>query len=123
MHRNDIIDRLWQDSPLFLTREAFQRTFDGWDFHEVEGDTAGLAVVVTRGPEFHFAILEDGFQVTRAHLRRWPGELIARHGYAQTRTPKEDARQLRFNRRLGFEVIGEDAYDVHQRITRLRVKD
>lgn len=122
MQRAAIIDRLWEDCPLFLTRSEFERTLDGWDIEEVRDDN-GMAVVVSKGAEFHFQILDHGFQVTREHLRRWPGALIAKYGYAVTRTPKDDERQIRFNRRLGFEVVGEDDFDYTMRITHLRVKD
>lgn len=123
MERHEIIGRLYQDSPLFYTREQFERTLDGWQIHEVYGASGIAGVVITRGPEFHFAKWDPAYQVSRADLRRWPGELIEQHGYAITRTPKYDKRQQRFNERLGFERVGEDEYDIHYRITRLRVKD
>jgi hypothetical protein len=123
MTEAEIIDRLWQDSPLFLTREQFGQTLQGWEIHRVHG-AAGLAgVVITKGPEFHFSKFDPHYQVTRADLARWPGDLIAKYGYALTRTPKDDTRQHRFNARLGFVKVGEDQYDIHLRITRMRGKD
>ena len=119
MQRSAIIARLWADCPLFLTRSEFESTLEGWDIEEVR-DANGLAVVVSKGAEFHFQILDPGLQVTREHLRRWPGALIAKYGYALTRTPKDDERQVRFNERLGFVRIREDEFDVHYRIERLR---
>lgn len=123
MERREIIDRLYQDSPLFSAREQFEQTLDGWDIQEVHGANGIAGVVVSKGPEFHFAKWDPAYQVTREDLRRWPGELIAAHGYALTRTPKEDARQRRFNERLGFVAVGEDEYDVHYRITAFRHKE
>lgn len=121
MGRSEVIDRLWADSELFLSREQFERSLAGWDIEQLQGDNGVAVVVLVNGPEFHFTIWQPGFRVTRDHLRRWPGEIIARHGYAITRTPKEDARQLRFNRRLGFVPVGEDEFDVIQRIDKLRL--
>lgn len=123
MDRAALIDRLWEESPLFLSRAEFARTLQGWEVHAVDGPSGLGAIVITKGPEFHFQPCATDFQVTRDHLRRWPGELIARYGYALTRTPKDDARQCRFNARLGFKVVGEDGEFYEMRIERQRVKE
>lgn len=123
MDRAQIIDLLWDDSPLFLSREAFAEALSAWEIHLVESLNGLAGVVITKGPEFHFKKLDPSYQVTRADLRRWPGELIAKYGYAHTRTPRDDLRQQRFNERLGFRRTGEDQYDIHYRITHLRVKE
>lgn len=124
MTRDELVDRLWADSLLFLTREEFAQTLDGWDL-EPELDAAGVVVGVflVKGPEFHFGKFSAQHQCTREILRRYPGSLIERYGYALTKTPKDDARQLRFNQRLGFYPVGEDDYDIHMRIDRLRTKE
>jgi hypothetical protein len=118
--RSDLIDRLWSDSPLFLSREEFARTLDGWELEPVMQDGKLAVIFVTKGPEFHFAKLDPAYQCTREILRRFPGEVIERHGYALTKTPKDDLRQMRFNQRLGFYRIGEDEYDIHLRIDTMR---
>lgn len=123
MTEAQIIERLWLESPLFLTRAEFEQSLQGWQIETVQGPAGVAGVVLSKGPEFHFAKFDAAFQVTREILRRWPGELIERHGYALTRTPKEDTRQRRFNERLGFQAVGEDEFDVHYRITRMRGKD
>jgi hypothetical protein len=123
MERAQIIDRLWEESPLFLTREQFEQTLLGWKLEVVHGPSGVAGVVVSKGAEFHFSKWDASFPIGRDILRRWPGELIAKYGYALTRTPKEDTRQRRFNERLGFEAVGEDQFDIHYRITRLRVKE
>lgn len=117
----DLIGRLWQDSPLYLTREQFQKSLEGWTLDPVYSDGNMVGVVLVNGPAFHFAKWDKSYAVGRDILRRYPGELIKRYGYATTSTPKEDTRMLRFNRRLGFFVTGEDEYDVHQRIETLRI--
>lgn len=116
----DLIGKLWQDSPLFLTRAEFEKTLEGWTLEPIYKDGEVAVVFVVKGPEFHFSKLDPSYQAGREILRRYPGELIARYGYALTRTPKDDVRQMRFNSRLGFFVIGEDEYDLHLRIEKLR---
>ena len=46
--------------------------------------------------------------------------IIDREGYVLTKTPKEEERQRRFNEAIGFEKIGEDEYDIHYRLDRMR---
>lgn len=111
----DLVGRLHERSPLYLTREQFEQTLVGWEIEPVEKGGRVIGVFVIRGPEFHFAKFDDT-PADRAILRKYPGALIERYGYATTKTPKEDARQLRFNERLGFYRVGEDEYDIHLRI-------
>lgn len=120
MDRAHLLDLLWQDALVFVTREEFDKTLDGWDLEPIEQNGKTAVIFTVKGPEFHFSKLDPAFQCTRETLRRYPGELIAQHGYALTRTPKDDQRQLRFNRRLGFYPVGEDEHFVHLRIDQLR---
>jgi hypothetical protein len=115
----DLIGKLHERSPLFLSREEFEATLDGWTLDPVERNGEVIGVFVVKGPEFHFDKWDDT-SADRAILRKYPGSLVEQYGYAVTRTPKDDHRQLAFNRRLGFEPIAEDEYDVIQRITRER---
>jgi hypothetical protein len=118
----DIIGRLWADSPLCLTREQFERSLEGWEIDPVYGaDGLAVGVFLVKGPELHFSKF-DKTAVTREHLRKLT-DLIKTHGYATTRTPKDDERMLRLNKRLGFYHVGEDEFDIHLRIDKFRVKD
>jgi hypothetical protein len=123
MDRAALLDLLWEDSPLFVTREAFEKGLEGWDLHDLHGPTGVAIIFVVKGPEFHFCKCDPAYQVTREDLRQWPGSLIERYGYAETRTPKDDTRQQRFNQRLGFVQVGEDEQHVHYRITRMRARN
>lgn len=120
MTRNQLLDLLWQESLVFVEREQFVEGLEGWDLDHIEQNGRTAVVFTVKGPEFHFTVVDPDFQCTREILRRYPGELIAAHGYALTKTPKEDQRQLRFNRRLGFYPVGEDEHFVHLRIDKLR---
>lgn len=117
---SDLIAALWKDSPLFLTLEEFTRGLEGWQLDPIPGPQGVAGVVVHKGPHFHFAKFDPSFQVGRDILKRYPGELIARYGYAETKTPIDDARQQKFNQRLGFFVTGQDEFDLHMRIEKLR---
>jgi len=117
--RKQCLALLFEQSPLYLTREQFDKTLDGWDFDIVEANGAISMVFVSKGPEFHFAKFDDT-PASRGHLKKYPGSLIEKYGYAVTHTPKTDARQQRFNERLGFYKTGEDEYDIHYRIDSLR---
>lgn len=122
--RQQCIDLLFADTPLFLTREQFEQSLDGWTLDPVLREDGSIGIIfVSKGPEFHFQKFGTDIQATRAILKKYPGEIIARHGYALTKTPKTDTRQARFNRRLGFFVTGEDEFDFHMRIDHLRKKE
>lgn len=117
------IDLLWEQARerLFITREQFEQGLQGWHIDPVENERGTIAAVfVSRGPVFHFAKFDKALRCTKAHLRKYPGELIQRHGYAFTTTPKDDTRQIAFNKRIGFFVVGEDEHDYHMRIEKLR---
>lgn len=117
----DIIGRLLEDSPLFLSRAEFEKTLEGWEIEPVHGADGVIGCFLTKGPELHFQKF-DSTPVGRQHLKRL-AELIERYGYAQTRTPKDDDRMCRFNERLGFYRTGEDEFDIHYRIDRIRAKE
>ena len=117
---SDLIARLWKDSPLFLTLEQFTQGLQGWELDPIQGPEGIAGVIVHRGPEFHFAKFDPAFQVGRSILQKYPGDLIARYGYAETKTPIDDARQQRFNARLGFVEVSRDDLDITYRINRMR---
>ncbi|MBT9174205.1 MAG: hypothetical protein DDT21_02616 [Syntrophomonadaceae bacterium] len=115
------IDLLFSQSPLYLTREQFEQSLDGWTFDIVQRPDGSIGMVfVHKGPEFHFAKFGNDVQATREHLKKYPGALIEQYGYATTRTPKTATRQQRFNERIGFYKTGADEYDIHYRIDHLR---
>lgn len=122
--RQPCIDLLFADTPLFITREQFEQSLDGWTIDPVLRPDGSIGIIwVSKGPEFHFAKFGTDIQFTKTTLKKYPGELIAQHGYALTKTPKNDTRQVRFNTRLGFYQVGEDEFDIHLRIDQLRMKE
>jgi hypothetical protein len=122
--REDCIDLLFMQCPMFITREQFAQTLDGWDIDPLTQEDGNVSFIfISKGPEFHFNKFGVDIPASRDHLRKYPGEIIKRFGYAITRTPKEDARQQRFNERLGFFKTGETEFDFIYRIEKLRVKE
>lgn len=122
--RQQCIDLLYSVTPLYLTREQFEQTLDGWTIEPVLRADSSIGIIfVSKGPEFHFAKFGTDIQASRAILKKYPGELIATHGYALTKTPLTDRRQQRFNERLGFYRIDADEFDIHYRIDQLRMKE
>jgi hypothetical protein len=120
----DLAEKLFELSPLYLSREEFVKSLEGWTLDPVEVGGQVIGCFVVRGPEMHFQKW-GAAPATRDMLRRYPGSLIKQYGYATTRTPKEDARMLAFNKRLGWYEIGETEYDVLLRIDAdtFKVKD
>lgn len=122
--RAALIDLLFADTPLFITREQFEQSLEGWTLDPVLRQDGSIAIIfVSNGPEFHFAKFGTDIPASRAHLKKYPGEIIAQYGYALTRTPKTDTRMQRFNERLGFYKIGDDEFDIVYRIDHLRKKE
>jgi hypothetical protein len=124
--RAECLDMLWAQAKdvLFITQDQYAQSLEDWEFDPLHRDDGSVSMIfVVRGPEFHFAKFGADVLVSRDHLRKYPGSLIQRYGYALTKTPKTDAKQARFNRRFGFYQIGEDEFDIHFRIDHLRVKE
>ena len=118
------ISLLFASSPLDLSPEQFESSLDDWDIETVLSADGQIGLMfISHGPEFHFQKFDIGIQATRAHLRKYPGDLIAKYGHALTKTPHEDTRQQRFNERLGFYKVGKDEFFIHYRIDQLRKKE
>jgi len=122
--RTRCIDLLFSVTPLFVSREQFEQSLEGWELDPVLREDGSIGIIfLSKGPEFHFSKFGTDIQASRSILKKYPGELIDRHGYALTKTPKGDTRQQRFNTRLGFYQVGQDEFDIHFRIDNLRVKE
>ena len=108
-------DLLWAavEPLVYITREQYLAGLEGWTITPHEADGVLVAVVITRGPELHFVTFGSAWKLTRADLRRYLDPLLAAHGRVETKTPKDDLRQRRFNRILGFAETGEDEFHVH----------
>lgn len=116
------LDAIWSEvsQKLYITREEFNRNMEGWDIEEVRADGVLMGLWLEKGPMFHIMSFGTGHPITMKMARERLQKLIDRHGYAETRTPRDDERQHRFNRKFGFNQVGEDEYDIHYRIERLR---
>ena len=118
----NVIDRMWDSvrDALYISKEEFVRSLDGYALVPMFNDGEMYGVVIQKGPQFHFMTFGAKWQLNRDILRRYPGSLIDEYGYAETFTPLEDARQHRFNLRLGFVETRRDEQYVHYKIERMR---
>ena len=120
--RSYLVDRLWEKAePLFFsTKEAFVSGLQELEIYPILRDGEILVIVSTKGPEMHFETMHTGRPITRGVVREVLDPLISKYGYAVTKTPKHEIRQRRFNELIGFVMVGEDEYDIHYRIERVR---
>lgn len=118
----DLKGELWRKAELrlFITKEEFLRNLEGWDIEPIENDGEVIAITAVRGPEMHFETVGTGKPIPRRIVFEVLQKIIDKHGYALTKTPKEESRQQRFNALIGWKPVGEDLYDIHYRIERLR---
>lgn len=120
--RKQLVDRLWEKAePMaFIPKKDFVKALKNWDIRPIVEDGVLIAIVGEDGPHMHFETTGSGKPIPRRVVIDILQRIIDRHGYAVTKTPKEEERQHRFNRLIGFEVTGEDEYDVHYKITQVR---
>ena len=120
--RSEIIDLLWgvDEKVLYLSKTQYIDSLNGWLIEPRYEDGVMVGATLTNGPEFHFATFGSQWKLTRADIRRYLCPLIERYGYVTTKTPKEDTRQSRFNKILGFFVTSEDEFFTHYKLERLR---
>jgi hypothetical protein len=121
VNRDQVIDALWALAPaehVMLGRENFAAALDGWDLMPVEIGGLTAFVILTKGPLIHFRSLGTRRPALHWRIRAILAPIIAAHGYVETDTPRDDARQIRFNQRIGFAKVGEDDAHVHFRMTR-----
>jgi len=90
-----------------ITFDQFRDAVAGWEIVPVTvgGELAGAVLI--NGPELHACILPAFFGrwLTRAVLRRTLHQVLARHGYALTRTTSGNDTGHAFVARLGFHKI------------------
>lgn len=115
---SDVMERLWADAEpnFFGTRAAFEKQWEGWERVEAKDDEQIAFVAFVKGPLFHFHSFRTGKGLSSTRIKQFLQQIIDKHGYATTKTPLEDGRQQRFNRRIGFAEVGRDEYDVIYRI-------
>ena len=122
LSREMMVELLWKkaEETVFVTRDEFITAMDPWEFYPVYSGKSLLAIVGEAGPHIHFEIVAPGRSISRKIVRDVLQRVIDKNGFAVTKTPKQETRQRRFNELIGFEMVGEDEYDIHYRITRVR---
>ena len=116
----DLLERLWlaNEDALYITKQAFMANLADWNItpHYAEGIVVGATL--TKGSDFHFASFGAKWTLTRADIRRYLTPILEQYGCVTTQTPKDDARQSRFNKILGFVPTGEDEFYIHYKLER-----
>ena len=92
----------------------------GWDIDLRRNNGEIVMAVFTKGPELHFATFGRKWKMTRKDFRDYLLPLIERFGYVETKTPRDDSRQQRFNELIGFVPLKDDGEFIHYRMENLR---
>ena len=118
------MERLWDkvEPVVFISKDQFLIGLRDWSMDGVSVGGILAFITIQRGPEFHFHSLNTGLSPTRKQMCDFVGRIIEQYGYADTKTPRNDIRQHRFNKIFGFVKVGEDEYDIHYRIERLKCR-
>jgi len=116
----DFIEALWQkaSAQLFITREQYVASLEGWEIEPVEIDGVPAFLFLTKGPELHYASLDTGHRIPLKRFADRIWQVVDQHGYLVTKTPKDDVRQQKINKHFGCVVTGWDDYDIHFRLER-----
>lgn len=116
---DDVMDAMWRraEPTVFITREEFERNLDGWTIESYMADGDLAFATLSRGPEFHFMSFGTGAPITLRMIRGWLQPVLDRHGYVCTRTPKDEVRQQRINKAVGFVADGQDEFFIYYRLT------
>jgi len=120
--RQALIEIVWQSlsSNYYLSKETCINNLNSC-LVALENVGGKMAVTyVSNGPEFHFVKVSDKYVAKKSTLKRYPGSLIEKFGYAETCTPISDERQHRFNRAVGFYETHRSNSYVYYRIEKLR---
>ena len=122
--RTDILELLWaaNEEAVYITKQQFMAGFEDWAItpHYENGTMVGATI--SKGSEFHFATFGGKWKMTRTDIRRYLDPILEQYGCVTTRTPKNDARQIRFNKILGFTATGEDEFFVHYKLDQSHTK-
>jgi hypothetical protein len=115
-----VLDQIWAEVEprVYITREQF---FDGWrvESQEIDGELAYAAL--SKGPDYHFMTFGKKHPIPLHLIISQVQPIIDEYGFVRTMTPREDKRQRRFNRLIGFVVEREDEFFTYFRADRLRL--
>lgn len=121
MNTTEIVEQIWRQTEptVFISRREFLAGLEGWEIvpREIDGEIIGATL--TRGPEFHFVTFGFRKSFPAVLIEECLQPIIDQHGFVQTKTPKEDMRQRRFNLLIGFHAEGEDEFYTYFRMERL----
>jgi len=116
--RSDILERLWlaNEEALYITKQDFMASLADWVIEPHYLGGVMVAAALSKGSDFHFASFGEKWALTRADIRRYLNPIMVQYGCVTTQTSKDDARQIRFNKQLGFVPTGEDEFCIHYKL-------
>ena len=118
----DLLDRIWArvEPTVYITKAEYLAGLEGWTIIPHKVGSLVVGAVLTKGSELHFVTFGETWKLSRVNIRQYLAPVLAREGCVTTKTPKDDTRQQRFNRLIGFTDDGEDEFFLHMKLTKLR---
>lgn len=118
----DVRELIWRQASehLFVTREQYMADLDQWEIEPIEVAGEIAFAIMVKGAAIHLASFRTGHKFPLHAFKDRVQDLLDRHGHVETRTPKGETRQRALNEVFGFAKTGEDDYDVHYRLDRIR---
>jgi hypothetical protein len=115
-----IEDLIWRQASktLFLTREQYMEHLRAFAIEPVERGGTLIGAVLRKNAELHFVTFDTGVPITRDIVRDALAPQLEEYGCVETKTPKLDRRQHRFNEGMGFVKVGEDEFNTLFRLSR-----
>lgn len=112
------MDRIWAtvEPTVFVTRREYEHALRDWTVRGYEFDGRLSFATLVNGPEFHICMLRPDYNFTTRVVASLFRPILRQFGYLVTRTPKNETRQIRFNKAAGFREIGEDEFFFHYRM-------
>ena len=115
----NVQDKIWEEiePKVYITREQF---FNGVSVCGYETDGELTFASIRRGSHYHFMTFGKPQPISMQFIRDQLQPIIDEYGFVRTMTPREDKRQHRFNRMIGFVIESEDEFFTHFRAGKLR---
>jgi len=117
---NRALESIYQSvkARLNLTLDEFAEALKGWEFIELTEQNELIGAVMIKDNELHVGYSKKPTASIRGHIKKTLMELIEKYGSAVTSVTKENEKGLKFCKRIGFEVVGEDQSKIYMKCDR-----
>ena len=103
---------------LHLTFDEFKEALKDWDFVELTEQDQLIGAVMIKDNELHVGYSQKPTASIRGHIKKTLSELIEKYGSAVTSVTKGNEKGLKFCKRIGFEIVGEDQGKIYMKCDR-----